>query len=334
MDVGALAATVNVWDVEDEATASWVTAFEANSGDVTAIGFGSNDERVVVGYADGTIRLWDVGTGQVVGLPLKGHSSPLRSISVSADGRRIASCDAGGAVRLWQLEGGAATGISIKPQVDLVKVAFSPSGTFFVSSGTYSVGRWEVDSGVGEVESVTGPRSFSFRHAVSSDAAFIAYVKADAVVVQDVESGDKQALPAPAHTGVNAFAVSGDGRWVALGGYDGSVEVRNVRTGVLHARWTALEHGVDYLAVDGDASRVVGGQFDGTMHLWSMEEGELWRAVEPEFYVSDVGFSADGRYIWAEGSRSGASTVRLWDISRGAPVDEGSNFVRACSAES
>jgi WD40 repeat protein len=50
---------------------------------------------------DGTVKVWDAGTGQEA-LTLKGHASGVSGVAWSPDGSRLASASAGGTVRLWR----------------------------------------------------------------------------------------------------------------------------------------------------------------------------------------------------------------------------------------
>ena len=58
---------------------------------MTSVAFSPNGHRLVTGSLDGTVRLWDVDTGQPVGAPLTGHRAPVWSVAFSADGRHLAS---------------------------------------------------------------------------------------------------------------------------------------------------------------------------------------------------------------------------------------------------
>ena len=61
--------------------------------------------RAVSGGDDGTVRVWDLATGQQRA-ELTGHDGAVRSVAVTADGTRAVSGGDDGTVRVWDLATG------------------------------------------------------------------------------------------------------------------------------------------------------------------------------------------------------------------------------------
>lgn len=71
--------------------------------------FSADGRAMVTGAGDGTVRVWDVETGE--SRVLRGHSAAVYDVAVSPDGRQLVSASADTEVRLWNLE------LPPKPQV-------------------------------------------------------------------------------------------------------------------------------------------------------------------------------------------------------------------------
>ena len=72
-------------------------------GTAHSVAYSSDGERVALGAADGTVRMFDAETGRL-DLILRGHDRAVVSVSFSPDGTKLSSADEGGTVRVWALE--------------------------------------------------------------------------------------------------------------------------------------------------------------------------------------------------------------------------------------
>jgi WD40 repeat protein len=95
------------------------------------------DEKMLASSgADGAIKLWDAGTGELV-RSFVGHSKEVWGIAISPDGKTLLSGDVDGNEWLWDLQTGERTK-SFKFGTSTVRrVAFSRDGAYFLTS------RWD-----------------------------------------------------------------------------------------------------------------------------------------------------------------------------------------------
>lgn len=71
-----------------------------HTGPVWNVAFSPNGERLASASWDGTVKIWDVTTGQET-LTFKGHGNWVWGVAFSLDGQRLASGGMDGTVKLW-----------------------------------------------------------------------------------------------------------------------------------------------------------------------------------------------------------------------------------------
>lgn len=119
---------------------------------------------------------------------------------------------------------------------------------------------------------------------------------------------------------VNTVAVSSDGRYIASGSDDNTVQVWNADTGAAAAE-PMLGHSdaVTSVSFSPDCSRIVSGSKDRDLRIWNVETGVA--VSEPltghSGAVESVAFSPDNRLII---SSSWDKTIRIWDLNTRATL--------------
>jgi WD40 repeat protein/serine/threonine protein kinase len=96
---GGLDRVVQVWNTE-----SWQKVHELPdpTGRVQGVVFHPKESRVVAwGSADGTVKLWDTGTGEI--RTLHGHKSWVERVIFSPEGEWLVSASLDGTLKLWRM---------------------------------------------------------------------------------------------------------------------------------------------------------------------------------------------------------------------------------------
>src|SRR3989442_1032635 len=97
---------VRIWRFDaDKPELTPVKELTGHEGPVTALDtVPSSNEQIVSGSEDGSVRIWNVATGQSV-RDIK-HAGPVAMVAVRPDGKRFASAGADTGAKLWDLNDG------------------------------------------------------------------------------------------------------------------------------------------------------------------------------------------------------------------------------------
>jgi tRNA A-37 threonylcarbamoyl transferase component Bud32 len=114
---------------------------------IPSLAISPDGQRMAIGNADGTIRLWDLQTSSEIGL-LRGHTSTVQSVAFSPDGKTLASGSEDKTIKLWDLASGKELLVFRGHIAGVYGVAFSPDGTRLASASLdRSIHIWDVKSG-------------------------------------------------------------------------------------------------------------------------------------------------------------------------------------------
>jgi len=301
---------------------------------VLALAVGERQGRLVIvsGGYDGTVRVWDLDSGEPVLGPLTGHDDWVSAVAVGQRLGRPVIVSGGGdrAVRVWDLDSGEAvlgplTGH--RGPVGAVAVGKRRGRPVIVSGGGRTVRVWDLDSGELVLGPLTGHRGPVGAVAVGKRRGrpVIASGGGDQKVrVWDLDSGELVlALPTDSVDAMTVGRRQGRPVIVAIGGVwtvrvwdlDSGEPVLALPTG--HRGWAVA------LAVSEHHGRpvIVTGGYDQTVRVWDLDSGEpvltpLTGHDGPVVAVA-VG-ERRGRPVIVSGGDDG--TVRVWDLDPGEPV--------------
>ena len=197
---------------------------------MTSVAFSPDGSRIVSGSCDKTVRLWDAGTGQPVGEPLRGHDDVGDQRGVQP--RRHAASPRAAATRRCGCgtpPPGSRSATPLRGHDGAVtSVAFSPDGTRIASgSGDKTVRLWDAATG-SQVGVLTGHRSAVESVAFSPDGRRLVSGGDDKTVrVWDAASWQ----PLLGHDDAASAQFSDDGRRIVSGSADRTVRWWDAATG-------------------------------------------------------------------------------------------------------
>lgn len=281
------------------AVARFGTSRFLNFGRAFSVAFAPDGKTLAVGSWDGSVRLWEVGSGKELHV-FQDQTSPVRAVAFSPDGKILACGNEGVGIVLRA----TATGKELQRlkghRGSITGLEFSPDGKLLASKAYDQTFRlWDVAEGR-EVRRFGRNDAPKQEHDAEFPMAFALDGKTIASAMYDARSFDGPAQ--------RKFRV-----WELATG----TEVRSIPLGKSRYGPIALSPAGKLLAV---AVSPLTGQRP-RIDLWDMDTGKALRPIEPPQAddlraLACLTFSPDGRTLAA----SGGGPVQLWEVATRSEV--------------
>lgn len=132
------------WDTE---TGDIIRRFEGHAGAVNGIMVSPDEQYLISGSSDRTLRLWDIATGETL-REFTGHTASVNEAVFSPDGQYVVSSSWDDTIRLWDVETGEEIRRFVGHNGNTFGLAFSQDGEILLStSQDTTVRMWDVATG-------------------------------------------------------------------------------------------------------------------------------------------------------------------------------------------
>jgi WD40 repeat protein/serine/threonine protein kinase/Flp pilus assembly protein TadD len=297
---------------------------------VWALAITPDGKTVVSGYADGSVRVWDVATEKERAV-LTGHNSLIWRLAISPNGKMVASGSMDTTVKLWDLATSELLA-TLKGRSQMARsVAFSPDGkTLAVGTEDCALELWDVRARKRRLTlAAHGAPTVALAYSpdgkmVATGAGWDTSRGPGGVKVWDVTL-EAPGIVFQAPHGV-FVTFSPDSKLLATCWH--GVKVWSVPSGVLKATSEPPGSPLESVAFSPDGHTLALGCSDRTVKLWDFASGTIRTIGVHLGAVNAAAFFPQGDLL-ASGSYDG--TLKLWHTS---PAQDAASFVHKSAIRS
>lgn len=290
---------------------------------LTGAAFSPDGTRVVTSSDDGTARIWETATGDLIAV-CRGHSHAVESASFSPNGDRIVTASVDSIPRIWDARDGREIGKLIGRQTTdfdwrhayhnvVFAAKYSPNGQYIVTASNEGAVRvWDA---------VTHNLLRSHKLPVGGDISFdpqgvhfvvrcldgaLRVFSADGHIVSLLKADKSYVTSSP---------FCSNGSRIIAETRDNSISVWDWKKQRRLALFRGHEKGVTAAAFSPDGMRIVTASHDGTARIWDAREAKTIQVLRGhESSVTHASFRPDGASVT---TTSDDGSVRIWDAATG-----------------
>ncbi len=268
--------------------------------------FSPDGERLFT-TCNGCLRLWEVATGNLLGLMGEpSRLSEIRDAAFDSKGRFIACANMDGNVSVWDARTFEQVGGFLKHPAAVVRINISQDGQYVATACKDGVARvWDVETRqvVAEMDHGAVVRFIRFvphspLHILSvADGGILRLWDFDSREIASAETGQKE---------IHAMALSPNGKQAAITGTGSTLQLCNLETmTIIHCAGGDFSESLHYSA---DGKRVASGN---NITVWDPFTGKLANEIHFHRKTHSVRLLGEGRQLLT-GSSDGV--IRLWQF--------------------
>jgi len=266
--------TVKIWDISDQniraltmqnmSSGQCKHTLSGHTAQISSVSFSPDGKQALSGSLDGTVKIWDVDTGECIRTnnnKVEGAFYSATRVSFSPDGNYALSANTNNTVLLWNITTGQCIHVMDGHRGVVYDVCFSADGKqALTGSGDRTMKLWDITTG-------------------QCTRIFTGHTRE-----------------------ITSVCFSTNGQKALSGSLDNTVKVWDIKTG--ECIRTLKGHPLSVISVcfSPDGHRALSGSDDKTMKLWDIETGKCIRTFEKHLgSVVSVCFSPDNNQALSAG---------------------------------
>ncbi|TBB38567.1 TIR domain-containing protein [Rhizobium ruizarguesonis] len=278
----------------------------------------SDGTRALSWSADKTLRLWNLATGQQIGLAMQ-HDDAVYGALLMPDGARVLSWSADKTLRLWNLTTGQQIGPAMQHDDAVYGALLMPDGARVLSwSADKTLRLWNLTTGQ-QIGPAMQHDDAVYGALLMPDGARVLSWSADKTLrLWNLTTG-QQIGPAMQHDdAVYGALLMPDGARVLSWSADKTLRLWDLATGQQIGSSMQHDGPVRGAVITEGATRALSWSADSTLRLWDLASGEqIGPAMRHDGAISGAVLMKDqGRALtWSDDN-----TLRLWNLATGEQI--------------
>jgi len=322
----------------ETATPKLSEVINAHPAEVSAAVFTPDSRIFATASYDGTVKLWDGGTGQPL-RTLAGHQNLVLSLAISTDGSTLASGSNDNTIRFWDVPAKAPSSSWTGHTAAISDLAVRPDGLFAVSVGDDKVVRvWDCKTGE-LLQALEGHQAEILQAAFRADGNQWATGDSSGAVTlwtpgKYLDEDPTKGRVIFAHAdAISGLSFAPNNQTVLTAGRDGTVRHWQLNTPSHRIFADAVQASAEVdsavdpeaippaniagqlVAVTSNSASCITGGPDGVVRVFNVADGAARELPDQPGAVHSLNISPNATLV-ATGSESGA--VKLWNLADGA----------------
>ncbi|KAI0090929.1 WD40-repeat-containing domain protein [Irpex rosettiformis] len=272
--------------------------------------------QLVSGSDDGSIRVWDIESGELTYMPATKHDSPVSSLVLTSDGKRVISGGRDSSVKLWNLDDHSEETLG-QHEAPVLSIAISRDDAMIATgSEDGAVKIWHLgqktDESLACPNHILSVLSVAFRPGVDSNWLASSSLDGSLRMWNVADGQSKDFTLAEDESWVQTVAFNLDGSCLICGSDNGQIRIRGVDDGAVLRILSGHSGAIHSLHVSSITGQLLSGSQDRTLRVWDITTGAM--VCEPivgDGHVSSAVWSCDGQHI---ASASGG-LITLYDTA-------------------